>query len=263
MKMSKKFLSLIMCLLVVLSFSTVAYASEYDTGEPVLYGGGEQKEYKTLDQQKAEYLARTDKTDAEKQEAAAHFDRLKELQQGKPVMMRRSSYNSLAMTFYSQENDYYCGPATLRQTYKYFHTGTPPTQDEIAEEVGTTQKNGTEVSKMKEYLNNHTSHAYADTWWFASQTAFANTIIDSIDNDIPVIAHITVSTNQAGRLRPSDTTKWPKATGGHYLNIRGYSGSGSAFMVVDPYGDRTEGYEDGKYSVSQTLLYNTKNYIIV
>ena len=253
----KKIASTVLALGVVASLSISVFA----VGDTAPYGGGELKEYKTIQQQREEYMARTDKTIEEKQAANAHFDKLEKLQNGEYVNTQstRASYtaNTLAMTVYRQETNYYCGPATLKQTTQYLNR-TSESQSTIAKTVGTTQKNGTEVSKMVEYLNDNTSHAYADLWWYKDKSAFIDTVTSSIDSKIPVVLHMSTGSSYVG-----GENEWLYTTSGHYMNIKGYKSSGDYMYVADPFGYEGGGSTTGSYYVSASVVYNTKSYLIV
>ena len=241
---------------------TQIYGDEYVTVPAVdsikgPYGGGEQKEFKTIQQQMQEYLARNDKSLKEKQNAIEHFKKLEALQNGTFVNTKntRSTYGYLSVNVYRQEEPYYCGPATLKQTEDFFNNSSS-SQSTIANIVGTTT-DGTELSEMKEYLNDNTTNAYADLWWYANQDAFIDTIISSIDSDVPPVLHMSSSSSDVGY------NKWLYTTSGHYMNIRGYTSSGDRIAVADPYGYEGGGIESGKYYVSDDVLYDTMTYLIV
>ncbi len=252
----KKIASTILALGVVANLSVSAFA----VGDTSPYGGGELKEYKTIQQQREEYMSRTDKTIEEKQAANAHFDKLEKLQHGEYANTqnaRATTQKLLAMTVYAQEESYYCGPATLKQTTQYLN-GKSESQSTIATTVGTTSKNGTEVSKMVDYLISNTTNAYADLWWYKDKASFVDTIKSSIDDGIPVVLHMSTDSTYVG-----GTNEWYYTTDGHYMNIRGYKKSGDLIAVADPYGYEGGGVESGKYDVSASVVYDTKTYLIV
>ena len=65
----------------------------------------------------------------------------------------------LAMVNYKQENGYYCGPATCKQTIKYIN-GSAKSQSAIAKSIGTTSA-GSALPNMKNYVNKTTGKGYA------------------------------------------------------------------------------------------------------
>lgn len=163
----------------------------------------------------------------------------------------RASSRILGVPFYEQKNSYYCGPATVRQVRAYLvGTGGLPGQDVIASALGTTV-NGTEQSRIVDYLNNYCSGTYESLWKngaYTSASTLFNHIIADITNNKPTVAHIY----------DTSASYWRYTTNGHYLCFEGYADdtttNGHVIYVVDPW---LNGHHiiNGKYTVSRETAY--------
>lgn len=253
--MKKRIIALFVSVMMLANLNLSIYASSTSSTSP--YGGGELTEYKTMDDYIAEVQARTDLSSDQKNKAIEHYNKLKLLQNGSLKSSRSfSPYKFLSVTTFNQETYYYCGPATLKQTTHYLN-GYSSSQSIIANAVGTTSSNGTEASEMVSYLNEKTTHPYASLWWYANQTAFENTIVSTINEEIPVVLHMSSSRSDVG------DGKWPYTTSGHYMNIHAYSSGGTTLYVTDPFAYEGGDIETGKYDIPSDVVYDTKTYLIV
>lgn len=147
------------------------------------------------------------------------------LSQANGLSLQRASINkTLNVTTYKQINSYYCGPATVQQTI-HFLNGTAQGQAYYANELGTTTA-GTDMTKIDDVLNNHTSKRYVYTE-FNNYTNWCNMIIqDIVNNNMPPVIDINTE----------NVSEWPYATSGHFLNISGYQNDPTVRVrVTDPY----------------------------
>lgn len=221
----------------------------------------------SLEQQMEDVLNDTTMDYEKKQLMIEKLDHLMSIQSGEYENTRASIPLSLTLTvqFHRQQNDYYCGPATVQQTFEYLYFMKygryySPTQSYIAEKIKTTEKYGTSRSEMIDYLNSSTLNcSYIEVCvWNDSQNTYDQYVSDSIAKKIPVMLHINVPTAQAKRSSPQDKTKWLFNTKGHYLNISGYNftnNSGKYYEMTDPYADRFGSeYASGKYDVNNDVV---------
>lgn len=254
--------------------STIAYENTTEeTGK---------KEYVpiTLQQQYEDYLASGNTTP---EDIAEYEERIKELEEIKngtyelpPTGAR--AVKSLGMTFYEQENDYYCGPASVRQMYAYFKpTNTIPTQKELAaKDTGNTSN--PDAKKVKtlntdysddysssgetahfyafNYCRNKFTDKYAEAWRggpYTNATQLHNLIASSIGRSRPVLGHITDTT----------TSNWRYSCSGHYLVFRGYTdgSTGNNIYVLDPW-KKGHGISNGSYSETASRVYGVTDRII-
>lgn len=195
---------------------------------------------KTIEEQLEAYLAQPDKTPEQKQAATKKAELAQSLTNsaGFPkTYSTRAPAKALAVPFFSQENNHYCGPATVKQTVHYL-LGESPQQDDIAATLDTNET-GTDTNNICDYLNENTAPYYTVLWSWADANVLSQMVTSDIDNNQPIVAHVIIRS----------TTYWPYTTSGHYMNYNGYASNGATIYVTDPFADRY-GYSTGKYSVS-------------
>lgn len=215
--------------------------------------------YISYEEQRNRFIADAENNGSEANisDALEHMQQVQDIASGKlvPITPYATSQN-LDVPFYSQENDHYCGPATTRQTYRFFlHTDVNlPSQSQIAHELKTTTS-GTDTNNIATYLNNAFGLGYQVLWYWDNST-LPTLVTNNIGTGAPIILHVSISNANAGRNGINDTSKWPYTTSGHYMNLNGYTDSGRVCNVTDPYADRVSGYSSGKYSVTYTAVNN-------
>lgn len=233
----KKMLSMVLCTSMCISLAGAA-AQVYAT-DSVPFGSPNATEYISPEEQLSRYLERQGLTAEQREEAIEKYNLGQSLANGNNLARAaHASSKVLSVPWFSQENGYYCGPATVRQTV-YYLNDMADSQTIIANALGTTSTSGTDTNKMCEYLNDNTDYTYSVLWWWADADAFSDMVIADTDANQPIIGHISMSSKG----------DWPYATSGHYINYNGYSDSGETFHVTDPYADRY-GITDGKYTIS-------------
>lgn len=157
---------------------------------------------------------------------------------------------TLAVPYYEQQNGYYCGPATTRQTLHYFDKGLDLSQDAIAKSLGTTTA-GTDGANIVTYLNSYRLWNYytvnnpeskeemEELTYYGLNTCYA-----------PPILRVHLKTEHG----------WPYATGGgHFMNISGQyaTSNGIVYQVTDPNITRVNpSLSSGKYRISSATAYN-------
>lgn len=168
-----------------------------------------------------------------------------------------------------QANNYYCGPATAQQTYKYYDAANAKSQKDIADEIKTTSS-GTDVQPILEYLNGDLGTTYEQFWLSANATnreGSVRLICESIEKNCPPILWVTVSSTWGGSRElgiDGDTSKWPYTISGHYLNASGYSNNGSVYRMTDPWlgkGDYIPNPNGGMFWVDNYTTYMVTNVV--
>ncbi len=171
---------------------------------------------------------------------------------------------NLAVPFFDQYYDNYCGPATLKQTYHFLNNNSwSPSLSSIANDVNTSSS-GTEQAAMENYLDLHfPSYNYETVWKGGSSCSNVSSFMNLVKSDInaqkPIIANIEID----GYLL--NNSGWIYTTGGHYLNISGYvlDASGNDYIVVtDPY-LAGHNISTGKYNISKNDFYNALERMLV
>lgn len=215
-----------------LTISATAVSSQNDAFDP--------ETFPSLAEQLQIMLSNPNTTYEQRQDAIEIYNKIMAIKNGYSVLSSRSSLMiyELDVPFYAQENEYYCGPATVKQTYAYLYyreNGVyySPSQGDIADDLNTTIE-GTDQSAILCYINNIFNETYYVDWYFDEEEA-ANLMYTAI-NDFkrPPIIHVF------------DWNYYE--TEGHYMNVCAYNTGLTQFRVVDPY---YEGHmdPDGKYFV--------------
>ena len=253
--LSKKILTVCLALMMAVVMAVPAFATD-DSNTLI---ERDYTPYISYEEQRNRFIADAENNGSEANisDALEHMQQVQDIASGKlvPITPYATSQN-LDVPFYSQENDHYCGPATTRQTYRFFlHTDVNlPSQSQIAHELKTTTS-GTDTNNIATYLNNAFGLGYQVLWSWDNST-LPTLVTNNIGTGAPIILHVSISNANAGRNGINDTSRWPYTTSGHYMNLNGYTNSGRVCNVTDPYADRVSGYSSGKYSVTYTAVNN-------
>lgn len=147
-----------------------------------------------------------------------------------------------------QENGYYCGPATVKQTLTCINN-TAPSQSVIASAIGTTSA-GSDLSSMVKYINNNIPIDEEKEAYIIVQNPSRSNIQGMVNHGItwkqPVIC----------RLCFEKGGSWIYTTAGHFMNANGYDNYGNLIYVTDPNVQRVNSNLSGSYYVTIDELYN-------
>ncbi len=153
--------------------------------------------------------------------------------------------------FFKQEKNYWCGPATAKQTIHYLTKGSySPTQTQIAGYIGTTTAGSSSTNianwlRKQGYYYNSVSVSSMTTRDIVNYVA---TDLDAYDN--PCFGGVKITSGLIG------TNRWHYTTNGHILNISGIQQyepdyNNSLIQVTDPYITwKKPSITSGKYYVS-------------
>ena len=145
--LSKKLLTACLALMVAVVMAVPAFAA--DNSNTLIER--DYTPYISYEEQRNRFIADAENNGSESNISAAleHMQQVQDIASGKlvPITPYATSQN-LNVPFYSQENNYYCGPATTRQTYRFFlRTDVNlPSQSQIASALGTTTTYGTDTN---------------------------------------------------------------------------------------------------------------------
>lgn len=183
-------------------------------------------------------------------EAAAAFERAQ--------LLRDDRNHTLSVTLFQQENEFFCGPASIKMIMSYF--GHSVSQTSIANSVmeDLSYSNGKVVSgysdnaKMASYLKNNTGCTSYSTRWVSSSKTPYYEMWYSIRQGRPVIA--SVSQNMLPNNNGSSSS-------GHIIVVKGFYNEGQPNMSGGYY------YNDphynnnyyGSYSCSAQVMYEAIN----
>ncbi|MGC4943109.1 C39 family peptidase [Kribbella sp. DT2] len=141
---------------------------------------------------------------------------------------------TLQVDFQYQETGYWCGPAATRIALSA--RVTPPSQQQLANELPTTT-NGTDwIGQVTRVLNNRVGTGWYETKEMpndpptqAQRDLLWNDIVLDIDNNYPIVANIVAP---AGNHPPG----YPNYTIYHYFTVIGYDSADMTVLIADPAG---------------------------
>ncbi|MCI9141565.1 MAG: hypothetical protein HFH87_02950 [Lachnospiraceae bacterium] len=156
----------------------------------------------------------------------------------------------LALPYYRQERDYYCGPATVQQTLQCL-TGSSEDQKTIWHSVGikTEDGRGAEGDRLRKYVNSNQDINIYGLKYPSSASEMSQDIYDDLSRGVPVILW----------LKLTEGGNWLYTTrGGHFMNASGINTGGSLIEVTDPNIGWVEGHHfvSGKYWVTAEEAYD-------
>lgn len=158
--------------------------------------------------------------------------------------------------YFRQQNRYYCGPATTKQTLHYI-TGSSPTQDTLANALGTTSQ-GTDGTRIVTYLNNNLpSSVYFIETPYTPKSMAVTTYRSLCVTNTPPILRVNVTSDQVSSSHPVD---WYYTTDGHFMNISGqYTVNGHiVYEVTDPYIEyKSSSITNGKYRIRANAVFDS------
>lgn len=194
----------------------------------------------TLEEQLENFLNNPELTEEQKLAAKSKVEQAMSFRDNAMISAQSllASYPNvtIGVTAFKQENSYYCGPATTRQTMKYLGASVPggynlPSQSYIASDLGTTTA-GTEWYMIRDYINGFTFMGVANNYIEYNPTSVS-------DMESTIYSTLT-ATNKTAPILQVNTAGNPclgYQTGGHYLNVSGIrtSGGKNQFRLTDPY----------------------------
>lgn len=162
-----------------------------------------------------------------------------------------SNYSyTLDVPYQEQAEDYFCGPATTRQTLLFFDVSNVPDQYDIADDLYVTEDLGVpDAGYMIDYINSY----------IPDESPYAEE--HPVDMDDMVLS-FKVACRSYGppilRIKATSTSNWPYTTNAHYLNVSGAYKSGSyySFQLTDPFIGWVTSTSTGKYTSSAEDVYD-------
>ncbi|GHU54523.1 hypothetical protein FACS1894132_09290 [Clostridia bacterium] len=263
--MFKKLVSSVLTITAVTAmFTTNLYASNGDgdgsTAPPSM----------SYEEQLEEFLSNENFSDERKQNAAEKIEAMIAIRDNANSIFTTYSTpyyatKTLSVPLYTQQNNYFCGPATARQILAYTHINinayTAPSQTTIANAIGTTSANGTMWTSLANYVNNNQqTNNYIETVISSNSSVGLSNLQSHISNGLnlynaPPILHV--------KLVVGGTSPWEYPTDGHYMNATGIRMNGGTvqFRVNDPYYDfptrnGTHNEPNGMYWINSTAVYS-------
>lgn len=166
----------------------------------------------------------------------------------------RQSYPTVTLSVpaYTQETNYYCGPATTRQTLGYLGmivpgSYSPPSQSTIAAAIHTTT-NGTEWYNITAYINTFSFMGIPNNYieYVPSSKSDMETVIYSaLTQTNPTPPILQVKTNGYSSVMGYSTL-------GHYMNVSGMKTENGVnyYQITDPYRGRLSPAQSAKYDMT-------------
>lgn len=141
---------------------------------------------------------------------------------------------TLNIDFQYQQTGYWCGPAATRIALSARIS--PPSQQQLANELPTTT-NGTDwIGQVTRVLNNHVGTGWYETKEMpndpptqAQRDLLWRDVVLDIDNNYPIVANIVAP---ASNHPPG----YPNYTIYHYFTVIGYDSSDMTVLIADPAG---------------------------
>jgi len=141
---------------------------------------------------------------------------------------------TLNIDFQYQQTGYWCGPAATRIALSARIS--PPSQQQLANELPTTT-NGTDwIGQVTRVLNNHVGTGWYETKEMpndpptqAQRDLLWRDVVLDIDNNYPIVANIVAPAN-------NHPPGYPNYTIYHYFTVIGYDSSDMTVLIADPAG---------------------------
>ncbi|MGW7686908.1 C39 family peptidase [Kribbella sp. NPDC054772] len=141
---------------------------------------------------------------------------------------------TLNIDFQYQQTGYWCGPAATRIALSARIS--PPSQQQLANELPTTT-NGTDwIGQVTRVLNNHLGTGWYETKEMpndpptqAQRDLLWRDIVLDIDNNYPIVANIVAPAN-------NHPPGYPNYTIYHYFTVIGYDSGDQTVLIADPAG---------------------------
>lgn len=141
----------------------------------------------------------------------------------------------LEVDIQAQETGYYCGPAATRIALSA--TSEPPSQDTLAEQLGTTENGTDHIGLVTDVLNSNLGETKYESVQMpndpptqAERDQLWEHIVADIDAGDPVVANIVAPPGNQPPGYPSDRTIY------HYFTIIGYNAEARTVTIADPAG---------------------------
>ncbi|ERJ82732.1 hypothetical protein HMPREF1987_01329 [Peptostreptococcaceae bacterium oral taxon 113 str. W5053] len=258
----KRNLPFVLCFLMVLSFSLVAFADGQE--EPVMiFSGGKEATEEHMEEAKKQEKMYTweqvkrlkeegytfeepplifsggrEATEEHMEEAKKH--RKPELPAGAKALLNRRQ-NLPFFRYYGQETNHSCGPACIRMALRYL-TGTDYGEAEIYNGCLT----GTYLRDMARYINTKQSvNPYVQKYQ-VSRTEMKNDLSAGINvyNAPPIVG-----------IRELTRNGWPYDLGKHFVTVYGVGDNQSSFSICDPWAGYVGDSSNRWYRKSADVLY--------
>ncbi|MFC6162932.1 C39 family peptidase [Kribbella jiaozuonensis] len=141
---------------------------------------------------------------------------------------------TLNIDFQYQQTGYWCGPAATRIALSARIS--PPSQQQLANELPTTT-NGTDwIGQVTRVLNNHVGTGWYETKEMpndpptqAQRDLLWRDVVLDINNNYPIVANIVAPAN-------NHPPGYPNYTIYHYFTVIGYDDSDQTVLIADPAG---------------------------
>ncbi|WP_326552765.1 C39 family peptidase [Micromonospora sp. NBC_01813] len=142
----------------------------------------------------------------------------------------------------AQPNFFYCGPAATRIALTA--QGKAPSQDEVADKLGTTEAGTDSAEETTRVLNEVTGGSEYETTAIGADAARPEHVAklkadvrEAVDDDRAVVANIMGTATDVDGVAHS-------YEGGHYLTVTGYRDGGDTVKIADPYFEGQEYWMD-------------------
>lgn len=249
MKHIKKIALIQIAILIINCMSMTAFAATLTSGDvevPYIVEG------KNVSERIADIYVSDEYTYLQKQRALEKLKaKLHETNSAQLASVNSSNYSyTLNVPYQCQAEDYFCGPATTRQTLLFYKVSNVPSQYDIADDLNVTASLGVpDAGYMIDYINSY----------IPDEAPYSEEHPENIDD---MILSFKVACKSYGppilRIKANTSSDWPYTTGGHFLNVSGAYKNGSeyTFELTDPYIEWATINNSGKYEATAEEVYD-------
>lgn len=147
---------------------------------------------------------------------------------------RTATAHSLQVDYQVQQTGYWCGPAATRIALSA-RTSAPPTQADLAAQLGTTVDGTDWIGQVTTVLNDDLGTGWYETKEMpddpptqAQKDLLSRDIHLDIDNGYAIVANIVAPPGNQPPGYPSDQTIY------HYFTVIGYDDANDTVLIADP-----------------------------
>ncbi|MGP3970068.1 C39 family peptidase [Streptomyces sp. 6N223] len=144
-----------------------------------------------------------------------------------------ASAHTLNVDYQVQETGYWCGPAATRIALSARMA--PPSQSDLAVQLGTTEAGTDHISQVTDVLNAHLGTGWYETKEMpndpptqAERDLLWSDVVLDIDNNYPIVANIVAPPGNQPPGYPPDQTIY------HYFTVIGYDDANGTVLIADP-----------------------------
>ncbi|WP_019545343.1 C39 family peptidase [Streptomyces sulphureus] len=146
---------------------------------------------------------------------------------------RTQASKTLEVDYQVQETGYWCGPAATRIALSA--RTAPPSQTDLAAQLGTTENGTDDISQVTEVLNGNLGEGWYESKYMPNdpptqeeRDLLWQDVVTDVDNGYPLVTNIVAPPGNQPPGYPSDQTVY------HYFTVIGYDDANQSVLIADP-----------------------------